>query len=100
MLKDMVKGEAARLTKSDAGADDKTKKLKFASTMAKICLKHFEPCLSGRGVFILLELIENTATTDLVSKQLKAQKKTIEDLAKKDARAKGLQVLLKKVRQA
>lgn len=69
MLKDMVKGEV--LSKQDEEGEDK--KLKFSSTMAKICLKHFEVSLAGRGVFILLELIENPATTKLVAKQLKAQ---------------------------
>ena len=45
----------------------------------------------------MLELIENDATQHLVSKQLKAQKKAIKDQVKKDPRAKGLQVLLKKL---
>ena len=65
----MVKGEASKM---GAAATGEEKKLKFASTMAKICLKHFEVALAGRGVFILLELIDNPATTNLVAKQLKA----------------------------
>jgi len=96
MLKDMVKGEAAWLTHGDG----KAAKPEFASTMAKILLKHFEAAIGGRGVFILLELIENPATQALVSKQLKAQIKVIQEAAKKDSSAKGLQVLLKKVKQA
>ena len=77
MLKDMVKGEASRAAKMDSSADksEKSEKLKFSQTMAKILLKHFESALGGRGVFILLELIENTQTTHLVAKALKAQKK-------------------------
>lgn len=87
MLKDMVKAEAAI---GDS-------KLKFATTMAKVTLKHFEIAVRGRGVFILLELVENEATKHLVSKQLKAQKSILEDFLKKDRGAKGLVVLLKKV---
>ena len=58
--------------------------------MAKVSLKHFEDAVRGRGVFILLELVENPVTQHLVSKQLKAQKKVLQDLAKKDPKAKGL----------
>ena len=65
MLKDMIKAEAAA---SSGGS-----KLKFSSTMAKVTLKHFEAAISGRGVFILLELVENEATKSLVSKKLKEQ---------------------------
>ena len=68
--------------------------------MAKILLKHFDEAINGRGVFILLELFETEATKDFVSKQLKAQKKAIKDLVKKDPRAKGLIVLLKKIESA
>ena len=100
MLKDMIKGEVkGKQSKPAKGADDEenNSKLKFSQTIAKICLKHFESAINGRGVFILLELIENDATQHLVSKQLKAQKKVIKDTVKKDPRAKGLQVLLKKL---
>ncbi len=65
--------------------------------MAKILLKHIEGALTGRGVFILLELVENKATEQFVSKQLKAQKKMIKEMSKKDPKAKGLAVLLKKI---
>ena len=93
MLKDMIKGEAAAALnkkQSDNEEGDKPKKLKFASTMAKVVLKNFEGAIRGRGVFILLELVENEATKHLVSKQLKAQKKELKDFAKKDPKAKGL----------
>ena len=91
MLKDMVKGEVSK-----AGQIDNAKKqLKFSYTMSKILLKHFQEAINGRGVFILLELLENEATRDFVQKQLAAQKKDMKDLLKKDKKAKGLQVLLK-----
>jgi len=89
----MIKGEAAAALnkkQSDNEEGDKPKKLKFASTMAKVVLKNFEGAIRGRGVFILLELVENEATKHLVSKQLKAQKKELKDFAKKDPKAKGL----------
>ena len=91
MLKDMIKAEVA-----GAGGEGK---LKFSSTMAKVTLKHFEAAISGRGVFILLELVENEATKSLVSKQLKEQQKVLIACAKKDKSAKGLAVLLKKVKE-
>ena len=71
MLKDMIKGEAAasQNAASDAPKDEKDGaeegkpgKLKFSATMAKVVLKHFDDAVKGRGVFILLELIENPAT--------------------------------------
>ena len=70
MLKDMIKADATRSTAVKAKEDDegKSTKLKFSSTVAKILLKHFEEAINGRGVFILLELIENEATSQFVSK--------------------------------
>ena len=100
MLKDMIKGEIkgkSAVSVKDADGEEKTTKLKFSQTIAKILLKHFDSAINGRGVFILLELIENAETQHLVSKQLKAQKKAIKEQVKKDPRAKGLQVLLKKL---
>ena len=76
MLKDMVKAEAAGSQqgkqRKDEEEEDGKKKLKFSATMAKILLKHFEEVIGGRGVFILLELVENEATRHLVAKQLKS----------------------------
>jgi hypothetical protein len=48
-------------------------------------------------VFILIELIENEATKDLVLKQVKAQKQTVAKLAAKDTKSVGLSILLKKL---
>jgi len=77
MLKDMVKAEVAskavNMAKKGDEEESKPNKLKFATTMAKVTLKHFDIAVRGRGVFILLELVENEATKHLVSKQLKAQ---------------------------
>lgn len=98
MLKDMIKAEVARAVKE--GASEDKKQLKFSQTMAKICLKYFEESIHGRGVFILLELFETESTQKFVSKELKAQKKEIKDLVKKDPSAKGLVVLLKVIEKS
>jgi len=64
MLKDMVKGE---VTKTGEVTNAK-KDLTFSYTMSKIVLKHFEEAIHGRGVFILLELLECEATQTFVKK--------------------------------
>ena len=96
MLKDMIKGEVTGAAEDKAASG----KLKFSQTIAKILLKHFDEAIKGRGVFILLELIETKQTMDFVTKQLKAQKNAIKEASKKNPKAKGLAVLLKKVEQA
>lgn len=48
LIKDMINAEA---TQTDG--------TKFASQVAKICLRHFEQLIQGRGVFILIELMEH-----------------------------------------
>jgi len=60
MLKDMIKGEVT--SAQERGQGEGKKQLKFSSTMAKILLKHFDSAISGRGVFILLQLFETPAT--------------------------------------
>ena len=103
MLKDMITGEVAGSKEKNEAkeeGDEKATKLKYSATIAKILLKHFDEAIKGRGVFILLELIETKETQHLVAKQLKAQKKVIKEASKKNPKAKGLAVLLKKVEQA
>lgn len=100
MLKDMIKGEVAgSKEKSEDKEDGEEKKLKYSATIAKIMLKHFDEAIKGRGVFILLELIETKETMHFVAKHLKAQKNVIKEESKKNKKAKGLAVLLKKVEQ-
>jgi len=102
MLKDMVKADVTALSQAQAKVEEgeeKPSKLKLSKTIAKILLKHFDEAIKGRGVFILLELIETKETQHLVSKQLKAQKQMLKDALKKNPKAKGLEVLLKKVEQ-
>ena len=86
MLKDMIKGEVAKT----GDVDNAKKQLKFSYTVSKILLKHFTEAINGRGVFILLELLENPKTQEFVLKHLSAQKKEMKDLLKKDSKAKGL----------
>ena len=40
--------------------------------IAKVLLKHFDEAISGRAVFIFVELLENDETKSMVYKQLKA----------------------------
>ena len=61
MLKEMIKAESTASFDPTSAADSGNR-LKFSATMAKILLKHFDAAVSGRGVFILIELIENKAT--------------------------------------
>lgn len=86
LLKDMINAEAAR---NDT--------VKLSSSIAKICLRHFDDVITGRGVFIFVELLEHANTKDLVSKQLKAHKADIAKLAKSQPEQAGLQLLLKKI---
>ena len=48
LLKDMVSAEVA--TQCEA---------KLSAQIAKICMRHFAEVLKGRGVFILIELLEH-----------------------------------------
>ena len=69
LLKDMVKAE---VTHYKSQKPEERGKLKFSQSMSKILMKSFEDAIKGRGIFILIELIENEETKDLVEKQLKA----------------------------
>ena len=67
MLKDMVKAEIQ--SHREKGEEFK---LQFSKRIAKILLKHFSDAISGRAVFIFIELIENAETKSMVLKHLKA----------------------------
>lgn len=71
LLKDMVNAEV-----------QSSAELKLSSQVAKICLRHFNEVIKGRGVFVLIELLEHERTKELVYKQLKAHKADIAKLAK------------------
>ena len=83
----MIKAEVA-------GSNDS--ELYLSQSVASIMLKNFEQNISTRAVFILLELMENEKTKDLVFKQVKALKPSVAKLAAKDSKSVGLQILLKK----
>lgn len=70
---------------------------KLSSQIAKICLRHFAEVVKGRGVFVLVELLEHEQTKELVYKQLKAHKADIAKEAKSNPQQAGLQILLKKI---
>lgn len=88
LVKEMIKAEIA-------GAKDA--ELHLCQSVASILLKNFEQNISTRAVFILIELIENEATKDLLFKQVKAQKQIVAKLAAKDTKSVGLSILLKKL---
>jgi hypothetical protein len=49
-------------------SEEEKGKLKFSQSVAKILLKNFEQAIKGRGVFILIELIETPETKEFVEK--------------------------------
>lgn len=71
LLKDMINAEATYAQGT-----------KLASQVAKICMRHFEQVIQGRGVFVLVELMEHASTKELVHKQLKGHKAEIAKQAK------------------
>ena len=71
LLKDMINAEVAV-----------NEEVKLSSQIAKICLRHFDEVIKGRGVFVLIELLEHEKTKDLVFKHLKAHTADISKLAK------------------
>jgi hypothetical protein len=61
VVKEMVKAEVV-------GRKDATTELRFCTSIASILMRDFEACISSRAIFILLELFENEATSNLVIK--------------------------------
>jgi uncharacterized protein YwlG (UPF0340 family) len=66
--------------------------------MASVIVKNLEDVLKTRGVFIALELVEHPETAKLLLPQLIAKKKELSKLAKEMPHAKGLQILLSKLK--
>jgi hypothetical protein len=60
-------------------------------------LKDFEKIASTRAVFLVLELIENEETKNLVWKVVKAQSAAVARLAKANPKSAGLQLLVQKL---
>jgi len=58
-----------RLLKDMINAETTTHEtVKLSSSIAKICLRHFNEVVKGRGVFVFVELLEHASTKELVSK--------------------------------
>lgn len=67
--------------------------------MSKILLKNFDDMITTRGVFILIELMENEATKPFVMKQVKAKKEKIQtEFKKSGSKAVGLKIILAKLK--
>jgi hypothetical protein len=60
--------------------------------------KNLEEVLKTRAVFIVLELIEHKETAALILPQIQAKKKEILKIAKEMPQAKGLQILVSKIK--
>ena len=88
LLKDMINVETQQTTEP-----------KLASQIAKICLRHFTDVVKGRGVFVLIELLEHESTKELVFKQLKAHMADITKIAKSQPQQVGLQILMRKLNE-
>ena len=85
LVREMVKAEVAG-----------EQALDFCKSIANLMFKDFDKVVSTRAVFVLIELIESDKTKDLVIKQCRQHKPTIEQRAKAEKSA-GLQILLKKL---
>lgn len=59
LLKDMVRADVEQAAQR-AGQGEST--LKLAKTIARIVLKHLDQALTGRAVFVLIQLLETPAT--------------------------------------
>jgi hypothetical protein len=90
VLKDLVRQEREQESTRET--------LGFSAQMASVIVKNLEDVLKTRGVFIALELVEHPETAKLLLPQLIAKKKELSKLAKDMPHAKGLQILLSKLK--
>lgn len=66
--------------------------------MASVIVKNLDDVLKTRAVFIALELIEHPETAKLLLPQIKEKKQQIAKIAKELPHAKGVQILLSKLK--
>ena len=90
MLKDLVKQEREQeQTREDLG---------FTKVLASVIQKNLDEALKTRAVFIVLEIIEHPETSKLLLPHIASKKKEIQKLAASLPQAKGLQILLSKLK--
>jgi hypothetical protein len=87
VVKDMIKAEVAGDSSS----------LDFCKTLSTVMMKDFESHLSSRAVFIIIELLEQESTKQLIFKQAKAMLPAVKRIAAAEPKSAGLQILLKKL---
>ncbi|CDW78334.1 pumilio domain-containing protein kiaa0020 homolog [Stylonychia lemnae] len=85
------------LVKQEREQEDTKETLTFSNTIGSVLLKNFDDVIRSRAVFILLELIEHEETKAIVLSQVQKNKKTIEKIRKELPKAKGIEILLKKL---
>ncbi len=72
--------------------------LNFSTQIASVLAKNLDEVLRTRAVFIVLELVEHKETAKLIVPQLAAKKKEIIKMGKEMPQAKGLQILINKIK--
>ena len=72
--------------------------LSFTSQLASVLTKNLEDVLRTRAVFIVLEIVEHAESKKLLLPQLLSKKKDILKIAKEMPQAKGLQILVSKLK--
>ena len=90
VLKELVKQEVAQPESEES--------LGFSKTLATVIIKNLEEVLKTRAVFIVLELIEHPETAPLILPKIKEMKKEIQKIAASLPQAKGLQILVQKLK--
>ena len=90
MLKDLVKQEREQ--------EHTSATLGFSETLANVLTKNLEEVLKTRAVFIVLEYIEHEETADLLLPSIQEKKKEILKIAAGLPKAKGLQILVSKLK--
>lgn len=86
------------LVKQEREQESTRETLGFSKVLASVIHKNLDDVLRTRAVFIVLEFIENQETAKLLMPQIMARKKEITKLAASLPQAKGLQILLSKLK--
>lgn len=86
------------LVRQEREQENTVETLTFSSQVASVLTKNLDEVLRTRAVFIVLELVEHKETAKLIVPQLMAKKKEIVKIAKDMPQAKGLQILVTKLK--
>lgn len=86
------------LVRQEREQENTVETLTFSTQVASVLTKNLDEVLRTRAVFIVLELVEHKETAKLIVPQLMAKKKEIVKIAKEMPQAKGLQILVTKLK--